>query len=732
MATTKPASGAHGPSSEKLRLIRIFNSPKHDIWTSIKFIYENETPGLVDFVVHRLFSFPEEEVEFYIPQLCNLMIHRPNLQSLEEFILIRCSLSIHFAIKVYLYLHANSNEFTHLKLNRAMRLLNATETVAINGESSSISYSSPFVYFPKDIGKTNTHFSITSQRMRNHLESSEPSSNYGLQGMSSIISEEANPPKALLHHQSPRDPSEMKSRRMTVNLGSISSPDYLAEGQSSRSTGRFARESRQAIDLESSSNFKTMTSQSSHSRSPPSSSPSPLATSGRGAPGTPSRDSLIPRPEKPTTMSQQTQPDSTSQSFYFYHSKGARSEYFTRVDSFLNSLTRVSEILRAVPVDQRNEALVKELEKLNNELPDALYVPLGTGSDRHHAVLRIPAQEAFTLRSKERVPFMLYYEVLEFQKKCSNPELSLGEIKKHPPTSLDETKVIDGAFGELMKNKETRLKKSSIYGYLPKWKLCSCIVKSGDDLRQDQLAIQLIEQFQKVFKEANLPLYLYSYRVLVTSSSSGFIEVVPNATSLDTLKRKTPEFTTLANYFTKTYTGSGPLTIEKARANFIESMAAYSLVCYFLQIKDRHNGNILITDEGHIVHIDFGFLLSNSPGSINFESAPFKLTQELADVMGGYRSIDFERFRSLFVAGFMEARKHTDKFLFLVDMARSLSQLPCFKLGKAAVDNMAARFCPAMDEAEAEKHARSLVDSSYNAWSTRQYDNFQYLTNGIL
>lgn len=51
-----------------------------------------------------------------------------------------------------------------------------------------------------------------------------------------------------------------------------------------------------------------------------------------------------------------------------------------------------------------------------------------------------------------------------------------------------------------------------------------------------------------------------------------------------------------------------------------------------LQVKDRHNGNLLIDEEGHIIHIDFGFMLSNSPGGVNFESAPFKLTRELLEV----------------------------------------------------------------------------------------------------
>jgi phosphatidylinositol kinase/protein kinase (PI-3 family) len=89
----------------------------------------------------------------------------------------------------------------------------------------------------------------------------------------------------------------------------------------------------------------------------------------------------------------------------------------------------------------------------------------------------------------------------------------------------------------------------------------------------------------------------------------------------------------LLEYFINEFGGSKTseafLTAQK---NFVESCAGYSIACYLLQVKDRHNGNILLDDQGHLIHIDYGFMLSSSPKNLGFESSAFKMTYDFVEV----------------------------------------------------------------------------------------------------
>ena len=126
-------------------------------------------------------------------------------------------------------------------------------------------------------------------------------------------------------------------------------------------------------------------------------------------------------------------------------------------------------------------------------------------------------------------------------------------------------------------------------------------------------------------------------------------------------------------------------------------MAAYSLVCFVLQIKDRHNANMLVDREGHLIHIDFGFMLTDAPGKgLKFETAPFKLSADFVRILGGPEGEGFRRFRNSMVTGFQALNKHSAKIILLVQMvATAQSDLSCFKGGtKQAVDELKERLCP--------------------------------------
>ncbi|KAJ1522314.1 hypothetical protein ONE63_002611 [Megalurothrips usitatus] len=318
--------------------------------------------------------------------------------------------------------------------------------------------------------------------------------------------------------------------------------------------------------------------------------------------------------------------------------------------------------------------------------------------------------------------------------------IAAGEIRRRLSESLHDsqkstfTRDAEDPSAHVLKEpweeKEARVREASPYGHLASWRLLSVIVKCGDDLRQELLASQLLSMLQRIWDQERVPLWVQPYKILCLSNDSGLIEPVLNTVSLHQIKKHCQ--LSLYEYFLREY---GPPNSEEfltAQRNFVRSCAAYCLICYLVQVKDRHNGNILLDSEGHLIHIDFGFILSLSPRNLGFETSPFKLTLELVEVMGGLGSDMFEYFKILILQGLVAARKHSDKILSLVEIMRSGSQLPCFKSGAATVQGLKNRFHLNQTEEQLQLLVDGLVESSIHSLSTKLYDGFQYLTNGIL
>ena len=463
------------------------------------------------------------------------------------------------------------------------------------------------------------------------------------------------------------------------------------------------------------------------------------------------------------------------------------------VDAWCATSTALS---RVFPQEARAAALRTTMRELNAQLEarqahECVVDPLqGAPLSR---VVRILADEAAVLNSAEKAPLLLLLETVAMD----DPALVLAPVRPAPPVRVTlrlagstgvhlELRVTQPAAGTAAaarapppqspvrsggwrhspsprpaapgtvsagvadlsarwENRVAAARAQSPYGGVPSWRLQPVIVKSGDDCRQEQLAVQLVAMCADVFREAGLPLWLRPFEVLATSSHSALIEVITDAPSLHTLKSRLPKDCSLRSWFVRHFSaGRGDDAQDACRAaqrNFVESMAAYSLVCYLLALKDRHNGNILVsTRSGHIMHVDFHFMLSHSPGGISFEAAPFKLSRELLEVMDtdgdGSPSDAFNYYKVLCIQGFLALRKQADRLLHLVDMAAhspGAASFPCFRGGAPrALQHLRRRFHLAATEEQCVEVVLTLVGDSLDAWSTRQYDTYQRIANGVL
>ena len=518
---------------------------------------------------------------------------------------------------------------------------------------------------------------------------------------------------------------------------------------------------------------------------------------------------------------------------------------YTAEMQFVVSLIDISRRMCSVEKRSRKRTLAAELNVLNGSLPAKVCLPLWCHSEdaEHDRILRIVPDEGSTLNSAERVPLLLFIEVLSCENTCDIGELvRLRDIAPSPPSSLtldtvttpevseegstgstvtkkpvakavaaddysermrtaavmlaqlsrqaadprsdksalehirarlivemetiehqqrernrndssvslpyivdaEQQKIREdpsaAVLGEDWELKAERIRGASPFGHLSGWRLVSVIAKSGTDMRQEHLACQMIETMQRIWDEGELDLWLHPLRILVAADGGGLIETVANSLSLHSMRKAGLEKTkgdifTLKEHFVRTFGPPGGPDYLAAVDAFVSSLAGYSLVTYVLALKDRHNGNILLDAQGHLVHIDFGFMLGNAPGGnyMSFESAPFKLTAEYLEVLESVPGAG-EQFRQRFRQGFEALRRAVDRLELPI---RGL--LPCSKIpalgqggGEAALGQLRARLVPGMTSRQVETFVDRLITTSAHNVFTRLYDTFQYYSNGIL
>ncbi|SJM83495.1 probable Phosphatidylinositol 3-kinase VPS34 [Zygosaccharomyces bailii] len=238
----------------------------------------------------------------------------------------------------------------------------------------------------------------------------------------------------------------------------------------------------------------------------------------------------------------------------------------------------------------------------------------------------------------------------------------------------------------------------------------SLMYKVGDDLRQDQLVVQIISLMNELLMNENVDLKLIPYKILATGPQEGAIQFIPNDTMANILSVHHGILPYLRSHYPDDTAELG--VQDWVMDNFVKSCAGYCVITYILGVGDRHLDNLLITPDGHFFHADFGYILGQDP-------KPFpplmKLPPQIIEAFGGAESSNYNKFRSYCFVVYSILRRNAGLILNLFELMKT-SNIPDIRIDPdGAVLKVKERFNLDMSEEEATVHFQNLINDSVNA-----------------
>ncbi|XP_070208714.1 phosphatidylinositol 4-kinase beta-like isoform X2 [Littorina saxatilis] len=735
-----PSAGRGGkgkvPPPRQSWLLRLFESKLFDMSIAISYLFNSKEPGVQTYLGNRMFSFSEMETDFYLPQLLNMYIHMHDVaEAVHPYLLHRCRNSVEFSVNAAWILDAFSSDclkpnwknsqgvkLKNLILNEELRPMPAPKVMmslhSPTGPSPLLSSSPP--------SAKKTHHRSRSEAtglFMKHSESTSALTNSSCTAAGDLASGRAfdsgckcmQSSEALINSltgrqtpcqcNAPRLQPEVEFVQALMNIGSKLQHLPTKELRTSRLIAELAMLNLNLparVWLPVAEDYTHHVVRIPHTQAV-------VLNSKEKAPYMMYVEIL--QCENPLTSTLPSKMlDNTLR--------------FTRSEEDLTHFNHLNHRANGSPRPEfsvyGNGHEFDDADCWSQEDDEIMSLALRCRSS--DTISQISTESSTSADSKDPV----YIAAGDIRRRLSE---NISAPKKKFERDPEDPSA--AALKEPWGDKVERIRETSPYGHLPNWALLSVIVKCGDDLRQELMVYQVLKQLQTIWAIEHVPLWIRPYKIVVTTNDSGMIEPVLNAVSLHQIKKQSK--LSLMDYFVHEFGPSNSEEFLTAQKNFVQSCAGYCLVCYLMQVKDRHNGNILLDAEGHIIHIDFGFILSTSPGkNLGFENSPFKLTSEFVEVMGGQGSDMFEYFKILMLQGFVASRKHSDKIMPLVEIMQTGSQLPCFSKGVSTVRGLKDRFHMNLTEEQLQLLVDNLVESSLHSLTTKLYDGFQYFTNGIL
>ncbi|KAG9392971.1 Phosphatidylinositol 3-kinase, Vps34 type [Carpediemonas membranifera] len=249
------------------------------------------------------------------------------------------------------------------------------------------------------------------------------------------------------------------------------------------------------------------------------------------------------------------------------------------------------------------------------------------------------------------------------------------------------------------------------------------MVKCGDDVRQDQLVLQLLQVMDRLLKKENLDLCLTPYGTIATSPTGGMVELVTPSVDLDSVLRDSKSITRYFQSIPALREKDGDRETwrisEEAMSRYVRSCAGYCVATYLLGVGDRHLENIMLKPDAKLFHIDFGFILGRDPKPF---SPPMKISRAMVDGMGGPASPQYQEFQTLCCEAYNILRRHANMFISVFEIMSSSSIAVICEDAVNHFAKLEEKFQFGLPDERAVEHFRSLIQESVGALFPQIFD----------
>ncbi|KAJ8610965.1 hypothetical protein CTAYLR_010170 [Chrysophaeum taylorii] len=212
------------------------------------------------------------------------------------------------------------------------------------------------------------------------------------------------------------------------------------------------------------------------------------------------------------------------------------------------------------------------------------------------------------------------------------------------------------------------------------------IFKTRDDLRQDAAMLQSMRQMDALWLAAGYECWLRTYSVAATDVDVGWIEVVRGAKETAEIQSlKGGALGALKHDTLKSFLeehNAGNTSYVAAEDRFVKSCAACCVSTYVLGIADRHNGNIMLSTDGRLFHIDFGHVLGHfkklKGTNIKREKTKLVLTPEMMYVINGGKGVSMNETFTTFCCSLIGVLRESGNIALLLQLVKELvpAELP--------------------------------------------------------